>query len=120
MENVSVNTTTQAVSSAVTYTATTAKTPSSEPVQRMDTKQTDATVKTENVDMPKLTQKLNDVATKEQLDISFGYNEKIDRVVINVTDKHTGEVIRKLPSEDAVKFAEGMKEMLGKLFDRKG
>ena len=119
MENVSVNTT-PVVPAAVTYTAPTAKTPNPAAVQRMDTMDTDATVKRENVDMEKLTQKLNIMAEEENLDVSFGYNEKIDRVVINVTDKHTGEIIRKLPSEDAIKFAEGMQDIIGKLFDRKG
>ncbi len=120
METLSVNTTTQAVQTPVTYTAPTAKTHSPTPVVRTDTNPADVTVKSENVDMPKLTAKLNKVAETENLDISFGYNEKIDRVIINVLDKNTGEVIRKLPSEDAVKFAEGMEDMLGKLFDSKG
>jgi len=120
METLSVNTTTQAVATPVTYTAPTAETHSPAPVARMDTSQTDATEKKENVDMPKLTEQLNKLAERENLDVSFGYNEKIDRVIINVLDKNTGEVIRKLPSEDAVKFAEGMEDMLGKLFDSKG
>ncbi len=120
METLSVNTTAQAVSTPVTYTEPTAKTPNPAPVVRMDTNHADATVKKENVDMPKLTHQLNKMAETENLDISFGYNEKIDRVIINVTDKNTGEVIRKLPSEDAVKFAEGMQDIIGKLFDSKG
>jgi len=122
METLSVNPTAHAVSMPIVRatTAQTAQTPSSAPVARMDMKQTDAIEKNENIDMPKLTSKLNEVAELENLDISFGYNEKIDRVIINVLDKNTGEVIRKLPSEDAVKFAEGMEDMLGKLFDSKG
>ncbi len=119
MENISVNTTT-AVPTPVVYTAQTAKTPSPAPVQRTDTPQTDATQIKENVDMPKLTEELNKLSETKNLDISFGYNEKIDKVIINVLDKNTGEVIRKLPSEDAVKFAEGVEEMLGKLLDKKG
>jgi len=119
MDNLSVNTT-QAVSMPISIEAPTAKTPST-PVVRTDTTQSDvATKKDTNVDMETLTQKLNDVAQDENLDISFGYNEKIDRVTINITDRNSGEIIRKLPSEEAVKFAEGMQDMLGKLFDKKG
>lgn len=118
MENLSVDTATPAVATAVTHTAPTAKTPSPAPIMRTDTQQVDAVNK--DIDMPKLTAHLNKVAESEHLDISFGYNEKIDRVIINVMDKNTGEIIRELPSEDAVKFAEGMEELLGKLFDRKG
>jgi flagellar protein FlaG len=76
--------------------------------------------KSESVDMETLTNKLNKVSQDEHLDISFGYNKKIDRVFINVVDKNTGDVIRKLPSEEAMKFAEGVKEMLGKILDKKG
>ncbi len=120
MENISVNTTTQAVPTPVTYTAPTAKTHDTVAVRRTDTPQTDTTENRENVDMPKLTEELNKLSERKNLDISFGYNEKIDKVIINVLDKSTGEIIRKLPSEDAVKFAEGVEEMLGKLLDKKG
>ncbi len=78
------------------------------------------TEKNKKVDMQQLTDELNQIAKKEQLDISFGYNDKIDKVFINIVDKSSGEVIRKLPSEEAIKFAEGMKDLLGKLFDKKG
>ena len=115
MENLSVNTTTP---TAVTHTAPTVKTPIPAPIMRTDTPQKDAVDKT--TDIPKLTAQLNEVAESKNLDISFGYNEKINKVIINVMDKDTGEVIRKLPSEDAVKFAEGMEDLLGKLFDSKG
>lgn len=86
---------------------------------RTDTGRADTTQE-KNVDMQKLSEKLNTVAKNEHLDISFGYNDKIDKVFINIVDKNSGEVIRKLPSEEAIKFAEGMKDLLGKLFDRKG
>ena len=119
MDNLSVNTT-QAVQMPISIEAPTAQTPPT-PVVRTDTIQTDeATKKDTNVDMEQLTQKLNDIAQDENLDISFGYNKKIDRVTINITDKNSGEIIRKLPSEEAVKFAEGMQDIIGKLFDKKG
>ena len=116
MEHLSVNT--KQATQMPSMVSTAIKTQAT--VSRMDTTATEATVKEKNVDMPKLTQELNTTASKENLDISFAYNKNINRVVINVMDKNTGELITKLPSEDAVKFAEGMKEMLGKLFDRKG
>jgi len=120
MEMLSVNTTTQAVQTPVTATAQTAQTPAPALVMRTDTQHTQATRKSEDVDMPKLTEELNTMAKQENLDISFGYNKKIDKVFINIVDKTSGEVIRKLPSEEAIKFAEGMEDLLGKLFDKKG
>jgi flagellar protein FlaG len=37
-----------------------------------------------------------------------------------VTDKLTGKVIRKLPTEEAMKIKESMKDLVGVLFDKKG
>ena len=121
MENVSVNTTTQAVATPMTYTAPTAKTPSPVEEIRMDTHQTEQTKdNNKNVDMEKLTTQLNKISQEENLSVSFAYNEKINRVYINVVDKNSGDVIRKLTSEEAMKFAESMQDVLGKLFDTKG
>ena len=107
MENLSVNTTTPTV-----------KTPNPASIMRMDTLQKDAIDKT--TDTPKLTAQLNKVAESKNLDISFGYNEKINKIIINVMNKNMGEVIRKLPSDDAVKFSEGIENLHNKLFNSKG
>jgi flagellar protein FlaG len=120
MDMFSVNTPVQAVSTPVTITEPTAQTPAPASIMRMDTPDSKATEKVDNVDMTELTEALNSIAQKENLDISFGYNKKIDKVFINIVDKTSGEVIRKLPSEEAIKFAEGMEDLLGKLFDKKG
>ena len=119
MDMLSVNTTTQTVSAPVAVTAPVTPTPISSEV-RTDTSHTEATQKTDNVDMVALTGSLNAKAESANLDISFGYNKKIDKVFINVVDKNSGEVIQKLPSEEAMKFAEGMHDLIGKLLDKKG
>jgi len=64
--------------------------------------------------------KFNRMSEKLNLDIKFAYNEKIDQVYLNVIDKQTGQVIRKLPSEEAMKISETMKELVGNLLDKKG
>jgi len=60
------------------------------------------------------------MSDKLNLDIKFAYNDKIDQVYLNVIDKNTGQIIRKLPSEDAMKISESMKDLIGTLFDKKG
>jgi len=40
--------------------------------------------------------------------------------MVTVTDKDTGEVIREIPPEEIVKFAEKFDEMVGMIFDQKG
>ncbi len=66
------------------------------------------------------TEKFNKMSEKLNLDVKFAYNDKIDQVYLNVIDKHTGRVIRKLPSEEAMKISESMKELVGALLDKKG
>ena len=68
----------------------------------------------------KLIEDLNQVSESLNVDIKFAYNEKIDEVYINVIDKNSGNVIRKLPSEEAMKIKETMKDWIGSLFDTKG
>ena len=67
-----------------------------------------------------IAKKFNKLSDEMDLDIKFAYNDKIDQIYINVIDKHTGKVIRKLPSEESMKIAESMKELVGALFDKKG
>jgi len=66
------------------------------------------------------TEKFNKMSEDLNLDVKFAYNDKIDQIYLNVIDKHTGRVIRKLPSEEAMKISESMKELVGTLMDQKG
>lgn len=64
--------------------------------------------------------KFNETSQELNLDVKFAYNEKINEVYINITNKNTGEVIRRLPTEEAMKIKESMKDLVGVLFDKKG
>ena len=68
----------------------------------------------------KVSQEFNEISDSLNLDVKFAYNEKIDEMYISVTDKHTGRVIQKLPTEEAMKIKESMKDLVGVLFDKKG
>ena len=67
-----------------------------------------------------VTKEFNQVSDSLDLGVQFGYNAEIDTVFISVTDKTTGKVIRQLPTEEAMKIKESMKELVGVLFDKKG
>jgi len=67
-----------------------------------------------------LAKELNQVSQSLGTDIKFGYNEKIEEMVISVMDKNTGREITKLPTEQAIKLKETMKDFIGSLFDVKG
>ena len=71
-------------------------------------------------DLQDLTQKLNKEMEPLDPDIKFSYNDKVNELVVNVVDKNTDKVIRKIPSEEALKIMEKMKELVGALFDNKG
>ncbi len=74
----------------------------------------------EPIKAEQVSQEFNDISKDLNLDVKFAYNAKIDTVYINVTDKNTGEIIKKLPTEEAMKIKESMKDLVGVLFDKKG
>ncbi len=71
------------------------------------------------------------IVQSKELETNNRSNKNIDEALLNITlnlnniakkenlDIDTGKVIRKIPSEEALKFREGMKELIGILFDRK-
>ncbi len=52
--------------------------------------------------------------------ITFAFNDKIEMLYVNVKERSTGKLIRKFPTEEAMKLAEHMKEFVGIIFDKKG
>lgn len=82
--------------------------------------QKEATLMEQQAQLKESTEKFNKMSEDLNLDVKFAYNDKIDQVYLNVVDKHTGRVIRKLPSEEAMKISESMKELVGALLDKRG
>jgi len=64
--------------------------------------------------------KLNDQMESLNINIEFGFNGKIDELFVDVTEKSSGKLIRTIPTQDAMKLAEKMKEVIGMIFDKKG
>lgn len=52
--------------------------------------------------------------------LTFGFNDKIDIMYVNVMEKSSGKIIRKFPTDEAMKLSEKMKEIVGIIFDKKG
>lgn len=72
-----------------------------------------------------LTKKMKDVTEKlnfqmEQLDtnLRFNYNSQDNVMVVQVKEVNTGEIIRELPTKEALRIARYFKESLGLLFDK--
>jgi flagellar protein FlaG len=71
-------------------------------------------------ELQKLTEQLNKEMAPLNPDIKFQYNDKVNELVVNVIDKNTDKVIRKIPSDEALKIMEQMRKLVGALFDDKG
>ena len=57
--------------------------------------------------------RLNDV------ELHFSVHEPSGRIVITVTEKSSGKVIREIPSSEILQMAAKMDEMVGMMFDKK-
>ncbi|TWE09701.1 flagellar protein FlaG [Pseudomonas sp. AG1028] len=51
-----------------------------------------------------------------QRDLNFSVDDSSGRVVVKVTDRASGDVIRQLPSEEALRLAESLEEARSLLF----
>jgi flagellar protein FlaG len=49
--------------------------------------------------------------------MAFSYNEKTQRIVVRVMDNETNEVVREIPSKEAMKLLEHIQDFLGMLVD---
>jgi len=52
--------------------------------------------------------------------VKFGFDEKAEQMFVNVMERSTGKIIRRIPTEEAMKISEKMKEIVGMIFDKKG
>lgn len=63
--------------------------------------------------------RLNEYVQTLRRDLQFRVDEDSDRVVVTVTDSESGEVIRQIPSEEALAVARSLENVQGLIFDRK-
>ncbi len=61
----------------------------------------------------------NDSLKATRTRCEFSYHEETNRISIKVYDKETEEVIREIPSEEALELIQKMYEMAGMLVDEK-
>jgi len=51
--------------------------------------------------------------------LQFAMDKVAEDIVVKVTDKKSGELIRQIPSEDVIKLRKKLEELTGLLFDEK-
>jgi flagellar protein FlaG len=62
--------------------------------------------------------RLNEMMESSQRSLSFSVDKTSDKVVVEVRDLTTDKVIRQIPNEEALEFAESLDRMIGFLFDK--
>lgn len=60
---------------------------------------------------------IQDFVQSVSRDINFQLDDSSGRVVINVTERSSGDVIRQIPSEEALRLAENLTEIRSLLFE---
>ncbi len=60
-------------------------------------------------------QQVVEAGSGRQLD--FTVNEKLRELVVKVSDRKTGEVIREIPSKEVLRLREQLDDLIGALFD---
>lgn len=62
-------------------------------------------------DLAKAVQVSNELLAQMGSDLQFGFDEELGRAIVKVIDKRSGEVIRQLPSEEALEVAKALKSL---------
>ena len=64
-------------------------------------------------------QELNKKVANQELNVSFSVDEKSGRMVVKIHDKKSGELVRQVPSEETLRFAQNVDKGIGILVDSK-
>jgi flagellar protein FlaG len=64
-------------------------------------------------------ERLNDHMRKQGRSLSFSMDERLNQTIIQVKDANTGEVVRQIPNEAAVRSARSIEDLKGLLHNEK-
>ena len=67
-------------------------------------------------DLDKAVQNMNEMMSHGRSQLSFTIDPTLNRTVVRVTDRETGEVIRELPPESMLRVARSIEDLKGVLF----
>jgi len=92
----------------------------SPPVSTEQKVQSETEQQVKEQDLQKVVQQANVemASSNSSVAISFGYEEKLGQLFVQVKDQESGEVIREIPSRDFIQHKIAMREMIGLLLDK--
>lgn len=76
------------------------------PLQDIEAQTEDGDLKADTRDIVSVVENLNDFAQSVRRNLAFSMQNDTGKVVVEVTDSSTGELIRKIPSEEALELSE--------------
>ena len=86
-------------------------------------KTSDANTASRKREEAKLLQDVLEVAKQHfhasDIGLNFTVHEATGRIIVSVTDKETGDVIREIPQEEVLNLMAKLDEMMGIIFDKK-
>ncbi len=62
--------------------------------------------------------KANEMAKKFSRELSFSYDERIDKIVVKVMEGDTEKVVRQIPPEEMIRLSVKMDDLLGMLINQ--
>lgn len=63
-------------------------------------------------------QTLNDSLARTPTKANISHDDVLNRYIVRIADKQSGEIVREIPSEDLLKFARHLEKLKGILFDK--
>ena len=76
-----------------------------------------ATLQSVNESIDDAVEVLNQALTLRNTAASISRDEELNRYLVTIRDKESGEVVREIPDEALIKFARNLQELRGILFD---
>ncbi len=70
-------------------------------------------------ELSKLTEDLNKEMNPLNINVKFGFEDKIGEMYVSVREKDSNKLLRKIPSDEAINLMAKMREIIGIIFDKK-
>jgi len=77
--------------------------------------------KVDRVDIQRIQEELNKIIANTDIfsrRVQLSYNEDINRVIVTVIDRDSGEVLREIPSKELQNLARHLQDAIGVLYDK--
>ncbi len=70
-------------------------------------------------ELMRLTEELNKEMNPLNINVKFGFEDKIGEMFVSVYEKDSNKLLRKIPSDGAIALMIKMREIIGIIFDKK-